>query len=170
MAVYKSKKQRVRDFQDKFKKKEQIRGFNRSEPRSKVKKWQIRWNEPLGREECPYAFRWAFFTPWFSLRIHHFLRSDDKRFFHDHAWDFWTFILKGTYLDVSPEKIVLRNWLRLYKVPAEHKHYVQVPEGGCWTLVFSKKPKRKWGFWVEGKFRRPLKYFNKFGHPPCTEQ
>lgn len=147
-----------------------MRGFNAEAPKSKIKKWQIRWSEPLGAEECPYAYRWVLLTPFFSLRIHHFLRSDDKRFFHDHAWDFWTFILKGYYFDVSEKKRVLRNKWRLYKVKAEHAHYVDVPYGGCWTLVFCKKPRRKWGFWVEGNFKRPLKYFNKFGHPPCSEQ
>lgn len=166
-------------------------GFNANPPSSLIKKFQLRLNEPLGKKSCPYAYRWVLITPWFSIRVHHFLRSDDKRYFHDHAWDFWTFILKGYYYDVSDSKgfpwgykdvnyntetgMFVRRSKRvagkLYKVPAEHRHYVEVPEGGgCWTLVFCKKPRRKWGFWVGEKFRRPLKYFHKFGHPPCSEQ
>jgi len=29
---------------------------------------------------------------------------------------------------------------------------------------------RNWGFWVKGKFVRPLRFFGKFGHPPCNDQ
>ena len=144
--------------------------FNSAPPKSFVKNFQLRWNEALGDKSCPYSFRWVLITPWFSVRIHHFIRSDDKRFFHDHAWNFWTFILKGFYHDVSEKGRLLRKRFHLYKVPATHAHYVDVPIGGCWTLVFNGKPFRKWGFWVDGKFRRPLKYFHKFGHPPCSEQ
>lgn len=147
-----------------------MKGFNSKPPKSYTKNWQFRINEPLGKSECPYARRWVLITPWFSLRIHNFFRSDDKRYFHDHAWDFWTFILKGHYYDVSPEGRFHRKTFRLYKVPAEHKHYVEVPKGGCWTFVVCTNPRRKWGFWIGDKFRRPLKYFHKYGHPPCSEQ
>lgn len=133
----------------------------------------------------------GFYYTFFNIRIHHFLRSDDKRYFHDHAWDFWTFVLKGYYYDVSPllketdeskqyqfydksmgEIVIrrLRSRFNLYKVSAEHRHYVHVPKNGCWTLVFNLQKRRNWGFWVNGKFKRPLKYFYKFGHPPCDEQ
>lgn len=175
----------MEEVQENLKKlKESKKGFNSSPPKSFIKKFQIRFNEPLGKNSCPYAYRWVLITPWFSIRVHHFLRSDDKRYFHDHAWDFWTFILKGYYWDVSPYNWNLKNKAsnemlitrikrkagKLYKVPAEHRHYVEIPKKGCWTLVFCKKPRRKWGFWVGEKFRRPLKYFHKFGHLPCDEQ
>ena len=139
-----------------------------------VSNFQFRFHEALGPKECPYAYRWCLITPWFSIRIHNFIRSDDKRFLHDHAWDFITFILKGKYTDVGMinDKIVKqeRKWLHCYRIPAAHKHYVDVPKGGCWTLVFTGPMIRKWGFWVNGKFKRPLKYFYKYGHPPCSEQ
>lgn len=146
------------------------KAFNAEPPKSYVKAFQIRWNEPLGDINCPYAYRWVFITPWFCIRIHHFIRSDDKRFFHDHAWNFITFILKGYYFDVSEKGRELRKRFHLYYVKSTHAHYVEVPVGGCWTLVINGKVNRKWGFWVDGKFKRPLKYFNKFGHPPCSEQ
>jgi len=101
---------------------------------------------------------------------YHFIRSDDKRYMHDHGWSFLTLVLKGSYTDVSPDgrDVMKAGSIRYRK--ATHAHYVDVPEGGCWTLVFSGRSKRKWGFWVDGKFKRPLKYFHKFGHPPCSEQ
>lgn len=139
-------------------------------PFNKIKHIDYRWAEPLGEKECPYAYRWVLVVFGYSLRIHHFLRSDDKRYLHDHAWDFITFILKGYYHDVSEKGSVLRTAGRFYRVTAEHAHYVDVPKGGCWTLVFAFKPRRKWGFHVNGKLFRPLRYFHKYGHPPCDEQ
>lgn len=139
-------------------------------PFTKVKHIDLRWAEPLGESHCPYAFRWVLVVFGYSIRIHHFLRSDDKRHFHDHAWDFITFILKGQYTDVSEHGSVIRKAGNFYFVKAEHAHYVDVPEGGCWTLVLTSRPKRKWGFHVKGKLFRPLRYFHKYGHPPCDEQ
>lgn len=144
--------------------------FNASPPKSFMKDFQIRWNEALGDKECPYAFRWVFMTPWFSIRIHKWIRSDDSRYMHDHSWDFTTFILKGYYYDVSDKGRIKRDRFNFYNIPATHAHYVEIPISGCTTIVFSGKPKRKWGFWVDGKFKRPLKYFHKYGHPPCDEQ
>lgn len=135
-----------------------------------TKPFQIRLAEPLGIPECPYAYRWVFIFFGFSIRIHHFIRSDDKRYLHDHAWWFLTFVLKGSYTDVSEQgRDTLKRFQWRYR-EAEHKHYVEVPKGGAWTILFTGKHFRKWGFWVDGKLKRPLKYFHKFGHPPCSEQ
>jgi hypothetical protein len=151
----------------------------------RVKPFQIRWNEPLGEPQCPYMRRWVLNTPWFAVRLHRWYRSDDKRFFHDHAWPFLTIVLRGSYVDVSPyldkegnilgidEPFELREVLKAGSIrfrAATHRHYVDVPRGGATTLLFSGKPIRNWGFWVDGKFKRPLKYFSKWGHPPCDEQ
>lgn len=134
------------------------------------KYFQVRFNEPLGMAECPYAYRWVINFGLFSIRLHHFLRSDDKRYFHDHAWWFITLVLKGSYTDVSPdgEDVLTAGSIRYRK--AEHPHYVKVADGGCWTILITGPMSRKWGFWVNGRFKRPLKYFHKFGHPPCSEQ
>jgi hypothetical protein len=139
-------------------------------PTKKVEAFQLRWNEPLGKAECPYAYRWVLNLGLFALRVHHFVRSDDKRHFHDHGWWFLTFVLKGSYVDVSPDgrDQLSRGSIRFRK--ATHKHYVEVPQGGVWTFLITGPSRRNWGFWVDGKFKRPLKYFHKFGHPPCDEQ
>lgn len=131
---------------------------------------QIRWNEPLGKPECPYAYRWVLIIFGYSIRLHHFLRSDDSRYFHDHAWFFITFILKGSYYDVSNDGEELMSPGTIKYRPANHSHYVKVNKGGCWTILVTGRPLRNWGFWVDGKFKRPLKYFHKFGHPPCDQQ
>ncbi len=141
----------------------------------KAKQIQLRWNEPLGEKDCPYAYRWVFIFFGYSIRIHHFLRSDDKRYMHDHAWWFTTLILKGSYTDVSKDANgnEIREVLNAGDIrhrEANHAHYVQVEESGCWTILVTGKPMRNWGFWVKGKMMRPLRYFSRYGHPPCSEQ
>ena len=79
-------------------------------------------------------------------------------------------VIKGSYTDVSDGARDLMTAGSIRYRRATHKHYVEVPEGGCWTLLITGPAVRKWGFWVNGKFKRPLKYFSKFGHPPCDEQ
>lgn len=145
------------------------------------KLFQIRWREALGRAECPYMYRWVLIFFGYSIRIHHWIRSDDKRFLHDHPWNFLTIVLKGSYTDVSESLDLFcepQEHMRETLTPgmikyrrAEHKHYVDVPKSGCWTLLFTSRPKRKWGFWIDGKrLFRPLRYFSKYGHPPCSDQ
>lgn len=169
----------------------------------KVKSFQIRWAEPLGKPNCPYMVRWVLILFGYSIRIHHWIRSDDKRYFHDHPWNFLTIVLKGGYDDVSPIYYPLQDNIKLNKNQfgtllcdkknngnvigiklhetlsfgnfkfrkAEHKHYVDVPKNGCWTLLFCGKQIRKWGFWIKvNQFFRPLRYFSKYGHPPCSDQ
>jgi hypothetical protein len=42
--------------------------------------------EALGLPTCPYLIRWRVETPWFSVRLHHWLGPDDERAQHDHPW------------------------------------------------------------------------------------
>lgn len=136
----------------------------------KIKPIQFRWREPLGKPECPYAYRTLLNLWLFSIRVHEWLRSDDKRHFHDHPWWFLTVVLRGSYTDVSDSG---RDRLTLGSVrfrAATHRHYVEVPAGGAVTLLLTGPKCREWGFHVAGKFKRPLRYFGKFGHPPCHEQ
>ena len=63
------------------------------------------WNQKLGREECPYMRRWVIDLYFFSIRLHHWMASDDQRHYHDHPWDFISLILKGGYMDVNPDAL-----------------------------------------------------------------
>lgn len=70
---------------------------------NKFGKWfQIRWNEKLGYPDDPYLIRWTFILFGFSIRIHKWKASDDNRFFHDHASDLFSIVLKGKYVNVKP--------------------------------------------------------------------
>src|SRR4051812_27033666 len=139
-------------------------------PKKKFRPFQIRWCEPLGRKECPYAYRWIFNFGLFAIRLHKWIRSDDKRYFHNHSWGFLTFVLKGGYTDVTKDKRDVLTRFSLRYRPANHFHYVEVPQGGALTLLVTGPAFQNWGFLVNGRLKRPFKYFHKYGHPICSEQ
>ena len=147
----------------------------------KFKNFQIRGREPLGNPECPYLYRYSIVLFGISFRLHHWIRSDDNRFFHDHACDLISIPLKGFYYNVVPRSDTELNTLcgirhkatpgHFWRAKAEDKHYLEIPEGGCWTLVIFGKMKQKWGFYVNNNPKkteyyhrfRPLRYFHRYG-------
>lgn len=133
----------------------------------KRRRFAIRIAEALGRPECPYMVRWTVETPWFSLRLHRWHRSDDDRGFHDHPWHFVTLVLWGRYVDISPagQDPLGPGSVRFRR--AEHRHTVTVVPPGCWTLVLTGPIFRFWGFWLGEKWVKSDKYFLTHGHHPC---
>ncbi len=141
--------------------------------------FQIRWKEALGNPECPYLYRWTLIILGFSIRIHHWIKSDDNRHFHDHACDLISIILKGWYYNVVPndpdhpdvancKKIKATSW-KPWFAKATDKHYLEIPKGGAWTILFQGRKYHKWGFYVKNaKTKKYVKwrtsrYFHKYG-------
>ena len=124
----------------------------------------------MGRKECPYLIRWTIVFFGYSIRLHHWIRSDDKRFFHDHPFDFISIVLKGKYTNVTPEGKYKIYAGSIWFSEGNKRHYLDIPKEGVWTLLFCSKPYRKWGFWVNNHLWRPLRYFHKYGIPPCDCQ
>jgi hypothetical protein len=130
----------------------------------------VRWAEPLGLPECPYLIRWRIEVPFGSLRVHHWLGSDDIRAFHDHPWWFITLVLRGAYTDKNPAgEDHLRAGSVRYR-PALHRHTVVPGDRGAWTVMITGRPVRRWGFWLNGKFRKANKWFMQYGHHPCDQK
>jgi hypothetical protein len=128
-----------------------------------------KWGEYLGREKCPYARRWYIESKYLgSIRIHHFMGPDDTRYLHDHPWWYFTIILKGKYEDRSETPVILGGWKRFAFRKAEHAHAViPLTSNGVWTLVLTGRKTRTWGFWINGKWKKSLRFFFDIGHPPC---
>jgi hypothetical protein len=131
----------------------------------------ITWRQKLGKPECPYMERWVFDFRWFSIRIHHWFFGDDPRHFHDHPWNFFGIVLKGSYIDVNPLGEELMSTGKCFYRKAEHRHTVKTD--GCITLLITGPVKRKWGFWLKNKsgkdiWFRARRYFSTKGHHPCN--
>jgi hypothetical protein len=125
------------------------------------------WREKLGRKECPYIIRWGIDFGLFSIRLHHWISSDDQRHLHDHGWSYWSFILIGGYTDISPSKRITLSGGDIIFRQAEHRHKVLVNKNGCWSFLITGPERKQWGFYVNGRFRKRNKYFYMFGHHPC---
>lgn len=130
-------------------------------------RYHVKFNEKLGLPECPYVIRWRIETPVGSIRLHHWLKPDDDRAFHDHPWWFLTLVLRGGYTDHSPDGEQPVNAGSIHCRPALHRHTVVPYPGGAWTLILTGPKSRAWGFWLDGKFRKANKWFATFGHHPC---
>ena len=128
----------------------------------------------------PYLRRWVFDLGIFSIRLHHWLCSDDSRAPHDHPYWLITLLLRGGYDDIRyrPEERSDYSYPRSRRAPsiafwpAEHTHYVRVHEDGCWSLCLTGRQSRTWGFWTmryDGvrRFVRSSRYFRQKGHHVC---
>jgi hypothetical protein len=125
--------------------------------------FQIRWKEALGNPKCPYLYRWTFIFLGFSIRIHHWIKSDDRRYFHDHSCNFISIVLKGRYKNVTQDGTFEVRAPSIWKSNALRRHYLDIPKEGAWTLLLCGRPCHKWGFYVNNHKWRPLRYFHRYG-------
>lgn len=128
-----------------------------------------KWAQVLGDATCPYMTRWVLDLRLFSLRLHHFHRSDDDRHLHDHPWWFLSLILSGGYEEITERGTVAVKPGRVVFRRASHRHAVKLLGPSCWTIVLTGPIRRVWGFWVKGLFHDSRRYFGIFGHPPCKD-
>ena len=135
--------------------------------KKRISPFSIRWNEKLGLKECPYMRRWVFNFYLFSIRIHQWYNSDDTRYKHNHAFNFLVFVLKGNYLDVQDNTSDFLSAGSIRYRKANHKHFVGWPVPGTITLLLCGPKIQNWGFFVNNKMMRPLRYFKRYGHQQC---
>jgi hypothetical protein len=125
--------------------------------------------ERLGLPWCPYLYRWMVIFFGYSIRLHHWIRSDDDRFYHDHSCDFISIVLKGSYTNCTPDGKFKVSAPSVWMGRALGRHYLNIPRSGAWTLLICGRPYHKWGFYVprktDGVLRRvrPLEYFHRYG-------
>jgi hypothetical protein len=125
------------------------------------------FRQKVGPPTCPYLIRYTFECKWFSIRLHHWLKSDDLRYAHDHPWDFYSIVLWGNLTERTENGDKQRKTLSCTFFSADYKHSVVIDKP-CWTLLFTGPTRRVWGYWVNGKFRKRNKYFHEHGHhDPC---
>lgn len=118
----------------------------------------------IGGTDTPYMWRWYLLpnNRYFNVYLHLFMRSDDDRALHDHP--FWnvSWLLDGSYTEVTAREhdpvtgdpIISRGYRREFFTAgelkfrhAEYAHRVELTHGPCWTLFIRGTKRRKWGFW-----------------------
>lgn len=132
-----------------------------------IKKWITGWLHGgphfiIGSKDNPYLLRWYVIprNDWMSIYLHKFMRDDEDRALHDHPWWFVSFMVKGTYSEITDKGWTFRRWLSLAVRRPEHRHrVVLLKEEGkerkpipCWTIVVTGPRVREWGFWCPQGF------------------
>lgn len=94
-----------------------------------------------------YMKRWRLGPRWgLGLRLHHIVRGDGDREFHDHPFWFLSFILSGGYVEhrpggasrrFGPGSIVVRRATGLHRLELDRP---------AWTVVLRGPICRTWGF------------------------
>lgn len=113
----------------------------------------------------PYLLRWEWNTPWFTVKLHRFLRSDLAPL-HDHPWWFLSFILWGGYTEylarnpsetAYPKKI--RRWpFSVAFRRATDRHRVDIGDRkNVWTLCLTGPRRREWAFYPMTKWHEPIR-------------
>lgn len=139
--------------------------------------WLIPYKDPKAGHGCgPVSFwkrpiAWLFQQFGIAVRVHHILRSDDVRAFHDHPWWYITWIMRGAYEEVVPVfhsnvfNGVRSHWwgtgsLRFSR--AESWHRLEVPDGlTAWTLFITGPYQNSWGFLTQPAFKTPWREYHK---------
>ncbi len=107
-----------------------------------------------------YMRRWIVRTPYGTLRVHQFLRPDPDRHRHDHPFDFVSLIVVGGYgEDLEGAPLAWHGVGSLLIRRAEQAHRIVSVKPGTTTFVVSGAVRRKWGFWVDGKWMYWRTYF-----------
>lgn len=107
-----------------------------------------------GKDGSVYLWRlYILCTPWFGVMLHRIFREDNQRDLHDHPWNFLSIILRGWYSESfqrqgeSAVSFTSRHWWNYKR--AEDRHSIRtVGRVPTWTLVFTGRRRRTWGFWV----------------------
>ena len=101
-------------------------------------------------EEKTYLKRWRIFdNKWFGVYLHKFESSDPDRHFHDHPFNFTSYILWGGYWEHTPSGVGFFLAGQRNKKKAEDCHKVELIGKSCWTLVIRGNRRREWGFHTE---------------------
>lgn len=104
-----------------------------------------------------------------QVLLHKFYQSDPE-VFHDHPWDFYSLVLsregfkEQVALDLPKKRLPCYKkypWLSFRFHKAEKLHRVIVGDKPVWTLVFTGKVRRGWGYSPEkGKWVPWKEYLN----------
>ena len=103
---------------------------------------------------------WLFQKFGIAIRVHHILRPDNDRHFHDHPWNFCSVVLRGFYIERRPRSqsqspvVDDTEWRELLRTPGDvmfrkstDRHRI-VFAREAWTLFITTRYRHSWGFYT----------------------
>ena len=103
---------------------------------------EIGWTE-IGEVFTRYAL---VRTPWFNVYLHQLNAPKWHPECHDHPWGFVAVLLRRGYLERAGGKDYRRRPGAILFRPATFLHNVITPYGTSWSLIFTTRKVRDWGF------------------------
>lgn len=116
-------------------------------------RWAFMNRRLIGSDSDVYLDRlYVVQTPLFGVMLHRIYRPDNQRDLHDHPWNFFSVILLGHYVEDTAQGPKRRRWFNWKR--AEDRHSIrECSRRPVWTLVFTGRKRRTWGFWVDSGTR-----------------
>ncbi len=103
--------------------------------------------------------RWRIIsTPWFSIFVHNIYKADEDKHLHDHPWSYCNAVLRGSYLEETPDGINLMDVGSSSRRKAESFHKILKVWGPVTTLFMIGRRRRDWGYFVNGSWMQHEEY------------
>ena len=109
--------------------------------------------------------RWRILsTPWFNIYLHGIYKADADKHLHDHPWDYRSLVLKGCFWEetIDHNGFWILNPLApgsFVKRKAEQFHKIrELCTPTVYTLFITGKPRRDWGYSVDGEWMQHDEY------------
>lgn len=103
---------------------------------------EIGWTD-IGEEFTRYAL-WR--TPWFNIYLHQLYAPMWHMECHDHPWGFIAVLIKNGYVERVGKRDYRRRVGSVLFRPATFTHNVITPYGTSWSVIFTTRKSRDWGF------------------------
>ncbi|HEX7853803.1 MAG TPA: hypothetical protein VF503_08925 [Sphingobium sp.] len=103
----------------------------------------------IGDRDAPYLRRWWIMprNEWQNLYLHEILRDDDDRALHDHPWANTSLLISGSYREITPGGVYVRDPGSLIERQATDAHRLELIDGApAVSLFFTGAKVREWGF------------------------
>lgn len=82
-----------------------------------------------------------------NVYLHRILRDDDDRALHDHPWENVSYLLAGSYREITPDGTFVRQPGNIVRRPASALHRLELIDNKpCVSLFFTGPKVREWGF------------------------
>jgi len=117
--------------------------------------------EIISKEGVLHFRRWQVVkTRWFAIYIHAIYKADEEKHLHNHPWNFWSFVVKGSYTErllnfkLNPRfagTSVYRQRDQFHKIEDLHSPVV-------WTFNVAWGFRDTWGYSVNGNFIDHVEY------------
>ncbi len=105
-------------------------------------------NEVIYNKNGQYLLRWFIqkSRERGNVYLHRFIGDDDDRALHDHPWNSVSYVLKGEYLEHTPDGIICRSEGDIIFRDMITPHRIELIDEECWTLFITGPREREWGF------------------------